>query len=157
MATKTLTETIRVTSPDFAEGGRIPKRHASSPEGENVPPALSWSDVPPGAKELALVCDDPDAPSPEPWVHWVLYGVPAAATGLPAGAKGAVSGQNSWKANGWGGPLPPEGHGTHRYRFTLYALDQRLSLPPGATKAALLKAMERHVLGQGTLVGTYSR
>ena len=157
MAAKTLTETIRVSSPDFAEGGRIPKRNASAPEGENVPPALSWSNVPPGAKELALVCDDPDAPSPEPWVHWVVYGIPASAAGLPLAAKGAVLGLSSWKAAGWGGPLPPEGDGTHHYRFTVYALDERLSLPPGTTKAHLLEAMERHVLAQGTLVGTYSR
>jgi Raf kinase inhibitor-like YbhB/YbcL family protein len=148
---------LQVTSEDFAQGQRIPKRHAYAPEGENVPPALAWSGAPPGTKEFALVCDDPDAPVAEPWVHWVLYRIPGTATGLPAGAKGAVGGKNSWDQVGWGGPLPPVGHGTHHYHFRVYALDAKPTLPAGASKKDLLGAMKGHVLAEGEIVGTYSR
>lgn len=146
---------ITVTSPAFAAGERIPKKHAYRPEGQNVPPALRWTGMPAGARELALICDDPDAPVAEPWVHWVLYGIPATATGLPEGA--GVEGENSWEEGGYGGPFPPKGHGTHHYHFKVYALDVELDLGPGATKAQLLKAMKGHVLAEGELVGTYSR
>ena len=149
--------TMTVTSADFAAGARIPKKHAYAPEGKNVPPSLAWSGAPPGTKEFALICDDPDAPVAEPWVHWVLYKIAAAATGLPAGTKGAFEGKNDWNVNGWGGPLPPVGHGTHHYHFTVHALDVNLTLAPGATKASLLKAVKGHVIAQGELIGTYSR
>ena len=148
---------IAITSPAFAAGERIPKKHAYRPEGQNVSPALRWSGVPEGTKELALLCDDPDAPRPEPWVHWVLAGIPATATSLDEGAKVGTAGKNSWDENGWGGPLPPPGHGTHHYHFQLFAIDTRLDLKPGASKQALLKAIKGHVLDQGELVGTYSR
>ncbi len=148
---------ITVTSPAFAAGERIPKKHAYAPEGENVSPALLWSGVPKGAKELALLCDDPDAPMAEPWVHWVLYKLPATATGLAEGTDEGVAGTNSWDEEGWGGPLPPKGHGTHHYHFKVFALDASLDLKAGATKADVLKAMKGHVLAEGELVGTYSR
>lgn len=148
---------ITVTSPAFAQGERIPKKHAYRPEGTNVSPPLQWSGVPAGAKELALLCDDPDAPTNEPWVHWVLYKIPATATGLKEGAANGVAGENSWEEGGYGGPMPPAGHGTHHYHFKLFALDAPTNLKPGATKKDLLKAIQGHVLAQGELVGTYSR
>jgi len=148
---------ISVTSPAFAPGERIPKKFAFKPEGENVSPALAWSGVPAGAKELALLCDDPDAPRAEPWVHWVLYRIPATAKGLDEGTRVGVSGSNSWDEGGWGGPFPPKGHGTHHYHFKVFALDTPVSLEPLATKADLMKAIKGHVLAQGELVGTYSR
>ena len=110
--------------------------------------------------------DDPDAPRPQPWVHWVLYRIPADVTTLPEGVPpservpdpgGAMQGRNSWNRIGYGGPEPPHGHGVHHYHFKVYALDTQLTLAPGATKEALLKAMEGHIIGQGELVGTYER
>jgi Raf kinase inhibitor-like YbhB/YbcL family protein len=148
---------ITVTSPAFAPGERIPKKHAYAPEGANISPALRWSGVPKPTKELALLCDDPDAPMAEPWVHWVLYKLPPTATGLQEGTAEGIAGVNSWDEEAWGGPLPPKGHGTHHYHFKVFALDAALDLKAGATKADLLKAIKGHVLAQGELVGTYSR
>jgi Raf kinase inhibitor-like YbhB/YbcL family protein len=148
---------LTVTSPDVKQGERIPKKHACPPEGQNVVPAIAWTGAPPATKEFALICDDPDAPVAEPWVHWLVYKIAGSAKGLPAGMKGAAEGKNGWDQNGWGGPLPPVGHGTHHYHFKVYALDANLTLAAGATKAALLKAMKGHVLAEGELMGTYSR
>lgn len=154
-------------SPAFAPGGRIPRRHAYRGEGDNVSPPLVWHGVPAAARELALLCDDPDAPTPRPWVHWLVYRIPPDAAGLPeAPARraaaldrpaGALQGKSSWDELGWGGPLPPRRHGTHRYVFRLCALDRTLELPAGATKEELLAAIEGHVLATAELVGTYSR
>ena len=161
-----MTATIRVTSEAFGNGGWIPKRHAYTGEGDNVSPPLAWDGVPDGARQLALICDDPDAPRPEPWVHWVLYGLDPTTRALPAGLPaagdlaGPVTGRqgvNSWDEIGWGGPMPPKGHGTHHYRFRLYALDAPVRLERGATKEQLLAAMKGHVLATGELVGTYAR
>jgi Raf kinase inhibitor-like YbhB/YbcL family protein len=154
-STKERAAALEVRSPDFEDGQRIPKRHAFAPEGDNVPVRLTWGRVPAGTKELALLVDDPDAPRETPWVHWIVAGIPATATGLPA--KAVVEGKNDFGRDGWGGPLPPEGHGEHHYRFHLYALDASLSLRPGVTKSALLDAIRGHVLAEGELVGTYSR
>lgn len=151
-------------SPAFAPGERIPKRHSA--EGDNVSPTLEWSDVPAGTRELALVCDDPDAPQDEPWVHWLVYKIPPSLGALSeAAAKGLgkapdaklVEGRNSWGELGYGGPLPPKGHGTHHYNFTLYALDEPLPLRSGASKEELLASMKGHTVGQATLTGIYSR
>jgi Raf kinase inhibitor-like YbhB/YbcL family protein len=149
---------IVMTSTAFEEGQAIPKKHAYAGEGENVSPPLAWSGVPAGTKELALICDDPDAPVAEPWVHWVLYKIPASASGLAEGeAAGGLEGLNGWGKPGWGGPMPPKGHGTHRYFFKVYVLDAALSLAAGADKKALVTAMEGHVLAEGQLMGTYER
>jgi len=151
---------IRITSTAFAPGQPIPARHTC--DGEDLSPALAWTDVPQGTKSFALVCDDPDAPSGT-WVHWVAYGIPESATGLPEGVPkretsgdGMRQGTNDFKRIGYGGPCPPPGK-PHRYFFRLYALDGAPSLDPGATKPELLSAMAGHVLAQGELVGTYQR
>jgi hypothetical protein len=153
---------IAITSTAFADGRPIPKRHTG--DGDDVSPPLSWSNVPEGTKELALIVDDPDAPTPQPWVHWVLYKIPGDTTALPEAtgasgrtATGMTEGENGWGRTGWGGPAPPEGHGVHHYHFKLYALDAELDLPAGASKADLLRAMTGHVLAEGELVGTYQR
>ena len=145
---------LKLTSTAFADGERIPKVHAYRPEGQNEVPGLSWSGVPSGTEELALIVDDPDAPVENPWVHWVVYKIPADATEVPPSA---LEGKNDFGGTGWGGPLPPEGHGTHHYHFKLYALDTQLDLGAGATKTELLDAVEGHVLDQAELIGTYSR
>lgn len=150
-----------ISSPAFAPNGPIPSKHTC--EGEDVSPALAFSGLPDGTKSLALIVDDPDAPDPaapkSTWVHWVLYDLPPTSTGLPEGVtalpSGTREGKNDWKRTGWGGPCPPIG--THRYFFKLYALDTLLGDLREPTKAALLKAMEGHVLAQAEVVGTYRK
>jgi Raf kinase inhibitor-like YbhB/YbcL family protein len=155
---------ITLSSPAFTEGHEIPRKYTG--DGEDVTPPLSWSRIPPGAKELALIVDDPDAPTDEPWVHWILYKIPAqtdslaegiAKTSAPGSPAGAVQGKNSWGKIGYGGPAPPRGHGVHHYHFKLYVLDAPLDLQAGLDKHELLNAMSGHVLGHGELVGTYKR
>lgn len=159
--------TIEVTSPAFSHGQRIPKKYTG--EGEDISPPLSWSGVPAEAKELVLICDDPDAPTAEPWVHWVVYKIPATATGLPEGIKkkarlkdppGVLQGKNSWPMGqnvGYRGPMPPPNHGTHRYYFRLYALEAKLVTEPGRDKKAVLEEIKGHTLAEGQLIGTYER
>ncbi len=149
--------TLTVTSEAFEAEGAIPARYTG--EGEDVPPPLAWSSAPAATKSFALICDDPDAPREEPWVHWVLYAIPAGTNALPEGGGGiGVEGANSWPdRTGYNGPLPPRGHGVHHYHFKVYALDAAPDPGPGASKQALLDAMEGHVLATGELVGTYER
>jgi hypothetical protein len=156
----------------FQDGAPIDRKYTG--EGPDVSPPISWSGAPDGVKSLALICDDPDAPSPkrpgkEPWVHWVIYNIRSDASALPEGIPrtsslnhlgGAKQGKNSWATDnvGYRGPMPPPGSGAHRYFFKLYALDIELTLPSEtATKATLLKEMQGHVLAECQLVGTYER
>jgi len=147
---------IEVSSPAFEPGGSIPRKHTG--EGQDVSPALRWSGLPEGTKEIALICDDPDAPRTEPWVHWVVYKIPADRTGLPeGGAQEALEGNNDFGAQGYGGPMPPRSHGVHHYHFKIYALDAELEAVTGLTKDRLLEAIEGHTLDEGELIGTYER
>jgi hypothetical protein len=150
---------LQLTSEAFSDGTMIPKRFTC--DGEDVSPPLSWSALPAETGSLALICDDPDAPVGT-WDHWVLFNIPATATGLPEDVPakairedGSVHGNNSWGRLGYGGPCPPGG--THRYFFKLYALDIALNLTSGATKSQLVSAMEGHILDQGQLMGKYRR
>ncbi len=151
---------IKLTSTAFTQGRPIPTKYTC--DDEDASPPLQWTGLPPSAKSLALIYDDPDAPVGT-WVHWVLYGLPATATGLPEKVParetlpdGSKQGLNDFRRVGHGGPCPPPGK-PHRYYFKLYALDTDLSLAPRATKKDLLKAMEGHILAQGELMGTYQR
>jgi hypothetical protein len=147
---------LDVRSPAFDAGETIPRKYTG--EGEDISPPLEWHGVPEQTKELALICDDPDAPSKQPWVHWVLYNISPEINDLPEGKSGGASeGQNSFGNAGYGGPMPPQGHGVHHYHFKLYALDQPVKLKAGATKDEVLKAIEGHVIEQGELVGVYQR
>lgn len=147
---------ITLESTAFQHGAAIPRKYSG--EGEDVSPPLSWSGAPEGTQEFVLICDDPDAPRPEPWVHWIVYGIPAGTTQLPEGdGSDFREGMNSWTDTGYGGPMPPEGHGTHHYHFKIYALDTKLELEPGATKEQVLQAIEGHIVAQGELIGTYQR
>jgi len=128
---------------------------------EDVSPLIQWGFLPPGTVTLALIADDPDAPIGT-WVHWVIYNIPSENRWLPENIPpvetqpdGCLQGTNDFRRIGYGGPCPPGG--THRYFFKLYALDSRLELNPGATKEQLLKAMKEHIIGQGMLMGKYSR
>lgn len=159
-STNGATMKLHLTTTAFAAGQPIPDPHAF--ENKDLSPALQWSGVPPAAKSLALICDDPDAPMGT-WVHWVIYDLPPAATGLAEGVpelpelpNGARQGVNDYKRIGYGGPCPPPGP-AHRYFFKLYALDTMTALKPGATKQDLLKAMAGHVLAEGQLMGTYQQ
>lgn len=155
---------LQVESPAFKANEAIPRKHTG--DGADVSPEIHWSGIPKDARQLALICDDPDAPSPEPWVHWVIYQIPISATGLAENLpktetvqipEGAVQGKNSWNTVGYRGPAPPKGHGVHHYHFRVYALSQPLDIGPGKTKAELLAAMKGHVLAEGELVGRYER
>jgi hypothetical protein len=151
---------IDLHSPAFTHGSDIPKKFTC--DGQDVSPALAWSEPPAGTKSLALIVDDPDAPVGT-WDHWVLFDLPDTLRELPEGVPkdkepklGGRQGANSWNRIGYGGPCPPPGP-AHRYFFKLYALDTKLNLPAGATKAAVEKAMRGHILAQGKLMGKYKR
>ena len=150
---------FELSSSAFEAGQSIPVKYSC--HGQDVSPPLSWGDPPSGTRSLALVVEDPDAPVGN-WVHWVIFNLPHQSRSLPEAVtsaaglpQGAVDGSNSWGRTGYGGPCPPSG--THRYFFTLYALDQQLDLAAGSGKEQLLKAMEGHVLGQAELMGTFSK
>ena len=152
-----------IKSPSFMHDGTIPVRHTC--DGQNLSPPLGWVGIPAGAKSLALIVDDPDAPDPaDPkmtWTHWVLYNIPPAASGLAEGVAvkelpaGALQGVNDWQRIGYGGPCPPVGK--HRYFFKLYALDTVLPDMKFPAKAVLEKAMQSHVLAGAELVGLYQQ
>ncbi|MDQ1265648.1 MAG: hypothetical protein QG635_799 [Bacteroidota bacterium] len=150
---------IKLKSKAFAEGEMIPKKYSC--DGKNISPELSWSGIPAGAKSIAIVCDDPDAPSGE-FVHWVIYNIPASATKLEKAIptkknlpNGALQGTSDARKIGYTGPCPPGE--LHRYFFTIYALDVMLNLDAGAAKDRLFAAMRGHILGEGKLMGKYKR
>ncbi len=152
--------TLELTSTAFADGDKMPARYTC--DGENVSPPLAWGEPPPQTRSFALIVDDPDAPVGV-FTHWVIFNIPADARELeeaiPIGERlpnGALQGKNGFGKLGYGGPCPPRGS-PHHYRFTLYALDKPLELPPGISKNDLLQAMEGHILAQGQLVGVYQR
>ena len=153
---------FKLYSPAFSDGGPIPRAHTC--DAADLSPPLAWSGLPEGTRELALIVDDPDAPG-KTWVHWVLYGILPAVTGLSAGLPrdaelkapiAAKQGVNDFRRTGWGGPCPPPGP-PHRYFFTLYALSQTTKVPSGATKAVLLEAIKKIVIGEAKLMGKYGR
>ncbi len=154
---------LKLVSSAFEEGGAIPQKYTC--EGQDLSPPLAWSGVPQGAKSLVLIIDDPDAPDPKApkmtWVRWVLYNLPANATGLPEGVTGkalpagTMVGLNDWKRASYGGPCPPIGR--HRYFHKLYALDAVLSGLNRPDKAAVEAKMRPHILAEATLIGTYEK
>lgn len=154
---------LKLISGAFAHAAEIPRRFTC--DGQDVSPPLAWSGVPEGAKSLALVVDDPDAPDPKAprmvWVHWILYNIPPSATGLAEGVSGSQlpagtrEGTNNWQRTGYGGPCPPIGR--HRYFHRLYALDALLPDLARPEKAKLERAMTGHIIGQTELIGTYAR
>ncbi len=151
---------LEIKSLVFEEGGNIPPKYTC--KGADVSPPLSWNGAPEGTKSFALISDDPDAPFMT-WVHWVIYNIPAEATGLGEDVpkektlpNGTTQGITDFRKIGYGGPCPPPG-GPHRYYFKLYALDTKLDLKPGATKNALLEAMKGHILKEAQLMGKFKR
>lgn len=151
---------INLTSSAFSSEGTIPKKFTC--DGADVSPALAWTGAPSATQSFALIADDPDAPVGT-WVHWVLYDLPGNMKELAEGVEkqeqlsnGARQGRNDFRKIGYGGPCPPPGK-PHRYYFKLYALDKKLDLKAGATKAEVESAMKGHVVAQGELMGRYGR
>jgi len=149
---------MKITSNACREGEMIPRKHTC--DGPDLSPQLAWADLPERTESLALICDDPDAPSGT-WVHWVIFNVPFGTRELPEGIPGEEElpdgtrqGRNDFRRIGYGGPCPPGG--THRYYFKLYALDTILDKEAGATKDELLEVMEGHVISSVSLMGRYS-
>jgi Raf kinase inhibitor-like YbhB/YbcL family protein len=143
---------LRITSPAFRAGGRIPARYTCTGAGDR--PALQFAGIPRGAAEVALVVIDPDAGG---FVHWTVYGMAPsvraiASTGLPAGAR---QGRNSTGGTGWTPPCPPSG--THRYAFELYWLRAPSKLAAGAGPQKVVDAIRRAAAGRGELVGRYGK
>jgi hypothetical protein len=151
---------MKLTCTGFEDGQPIPVQYTG--DGADVSPPLRWTDAPAGTRSFALICDDPDAPAGT-WVHWVIYGLPAATKELPERIStaetlpsGARQGLNDFRRVGYAGPLPPPGK-PHRYFFKLYALDAELPLKSRAAKPELLRAMEGHILAEAQVMGTYRR
>ncbi|MEX2540716.1 MAG: YbhB/YbcL family Raf kinase inhibitor-like protein [Trueperaceae bacterium] len=148
---------MKLTSTAFEPHGRIPARHTG--EGEDVSPPLAWEGAPAEAASFALICHDPDAPLVKSgsygFVHWLLYGLSPDTTGLDERTELGVMGHNDFGRNGYGGPKPPAGHGTHHYYFWLLALERELNLDPGFELSNFLQKVEPHILGMNRLVGTY--
>ena len=155
---------LLLNSQAFEPNGPIPKKYSA--DGENISPPLSWSGVPAGTREFALIVDDPDAPMNEPFVHWLIYKIPPHVMGLDEGIlnrpelhspPGAMQGKNSKNRIGYDGPAPPKGHGTHHYHFRLYALNEPIQLKSGVDKKTLLEAIQNNILTETELVGLYQR
>jgi Raf kinase inhibitor-like YbhB/YbcL family protein len=150
---------MQLTSPAFSDGERIPEIHTG--EGEDVSPPLVWSSVPEGTESFALICHDPDAPLISPgnygFVHWVLYDLPGDLRELPHGVSEYTCGINNFDKQAYGGPMPPPGHGEHRYFFWLLAMKSRPQLKAGLTMWQLLGLVEPEVTAMNRLMGTYSR
>lgn len=151
---------MKVQSTAFANHAPIPRRHTG--EGENVSPALSWRNAPEGTRSFAVICHDPDAPLVSPggtygFVHWTLYNIPGSVSELPEGCSDYTAGLNDRGNTGYTGPMPPEGHGEHKYYFWVLALDKDLELEGGLTMWQLLERIEPHVTGMNRLVGDYVR
>jgi Raf kinase inhibitor-like YbhB/YbcL family protein len=141
-------------SEEFTHGNEIPRRHTC--EGEDVSPALSWSDPPAGTRALALIVDDPDAPRGT-FTHWVAWNIDPLAGGLGEGESAPAEGRNDFGTVGWSGPCPPPGHGPHRYFFRLHALDAELELGFRVGRREFEPALAGHVLMTAELMGTFER
>jgi Raf kinase inhibitor-like YbhB/YbcL family protein len=145
---------LQVSSPAFGEGQTIPARYTC--DGQNVSPPLEWTGQPKDTGSIAIICDDPDAPSGT-FTHWVLYNVAGDAHRLPEGSEDGTQGLNSFRQTGFGGPCPPSGDGAHRYVFRVYALDVDSLGGPGLSQQDIEGAMRGHILAKGQLLGKYQR
>jgi Raf kinase inhibitor-like YbhB/YbcL family protein len=166
LAAQTAPHTIVVGSPTLKADQTMPRDY--TPDGRNLSPPLTWTDLPAGTKEIAVICEDPDAGNPPPFVHWVIYKIPATAQGLPEGLPidpaaampaeiaGAIQGVSGFRRAIYRGPAPPPGK-PHHYHFVVYALDADLGLKPGLNRADLLTAINGHVIGLGEIVAMYER
>ena len=159
---------ITVTSPAFKHGQPLPVDYTA--DGKNISPPIAWSNLPAGTREIAMIHEDPTAPTPQPFVHWLIYKIPATAKGLPeniamdtattplpSDLTGALQGTSGFRRVGYRGPAPPKPGRVHEYHFIVYALSEPLDVQAGLTKAQLLEAMKGKIIGQGEIIGTYER
>ena len=147
--------TFKLSSDDFQDGQSIPQVHSC--DGSDQSPALRWDEPPPGTKSLALIMDDPDAPSGT-FRHWAAYDIPPATRSIEGSRSVGKQAANDFGKSGYGGPCPPKGHGPHHYRFKLYALDvDALALPAGAKVEQVEAEAQKHQLGWAELTGTFER
>lgn len=146
--------TFSIESPAFKNNTSIPKQYTC--DGKDMNPPLAIRNIPSGTKSLALIVDDPDAPSGM-WVHWVVWNIDPGTTQIDENSvpAGAAQGRNDFKKTSYGGPCPPSG--THRYFFKLYALDTKLNLGNNSTKQDVEKAMKGHIIGDAQTMGLYKR
>jgi Raf kinase inhibitor-like YbhB/YbcL family protein len=145
---------IELTSSAFQAGGAIPRKYTC--DGDDTSPPLAWADVPEGTKSLALLVEDPDAPGGT-YVHWTVYGIPAATRKFEEGKSAGTEGENSFGDTAYGGPCPPEGDKAHRYVFALYALRSTPDLEPGAKPDEVQDAIDGQAIARGQLIGTFKR
>ncbi|HEX9405787.1 MAG TPA: YbhB/YbcL family Raf kinase inhibitor-like protein [Thermoanaerobaculia bacterium] len=144
---------MNISSSAFKEGGAIPAKYTC--DGANGSPPLVFGGIPSGAKSLALIVDDPDAPGGT-FDHWIVWNIPPNTTTVAEGqSPQGVAGRNGFGKSGYGGPCPPSGE--HRYQFKLYALDAMLNLPPSSSKGDVETAMNNHTLAKAQIVGRYKR
>lgn len=144
---------MKLETPAFQEGKTIPKKYTC--QGENISPPLFFIDAPKETATFVIIVDDPDAPGGT-FDHWIAWNIPGSTKSLPEGAKVKDQGANHYGEKNYKGPCPPPGK-PHRYFFKLYALDTKLTLPAGVTKAQLEKALEGHILAKAELMGTFQR
>ncbi len=149
---------LSITSPAFKEDGKLPQKYTC--RGQGVSPPLLWTNAPVQTRAFALVMEDLDAPGGI-FTHWLIFNIPGESTGLPENVPreenlpgGIQQGSNDFNHTGYGGPCPPDG-ASHRYRLTLYALDQPIELETCSDKTRLLMAMDGHVLEQAQIKTTY--
>jgi len=159
---------FRVTAPDLEAKGRITAAHVFNGmgcSGQNISPALNWSNAPAGTKSFAVTAYDPDAPTGSGWWHWVMYNIPASVTSLPAGAgngrdapRGSQEGRTDFGSKGYGGPCPPAGDKPHHYHFTVFALKvDKIDVPGDATAAYVGFNLNANKLATARVTGLYSR
>jgi len=159
---------FKVTAPDFESKGRITLAHVFNGmgcNGQNISPALTWANPPVGTKSFAVTMYDPDAPTGSGWWHWVMYNIPADATGLAAGAgngrnapRGSAQGATDFGTKGYGGPCPPVGNKPHHYHLTVFALKtDKLDVPGNATAAYVGFNLNANKLATARVTGLYGR
>lgn len=149
---------MKLTSPAFEHQTKLPIDYSC--HGKNIHPPLQVQGVPAAAKSLVLIMSDPDAPQPQPWIHWVLFNISPKMTEINEAApyntlEGAKRGKNTAQTLEYYGACPPQGHGVHHYHFMLYALDTMLDLPEGVSYEMIKQAMQGHIVSQADLIGLY--
>lgn len=147
--------TLDFTIPGIDDGGTIPVEFTC--DGDDTPPVVTIESIPEAVLSLALIVDDPDAPTPDPFVHWLVYDIPGNASSIEDGDETLTYGRNDAGAEAWTGPCPPLGDGPHEYVFTLYALDRELGLDPGLDGRELAEAIEPAVLDETAISASYER
>jgi Raf kinase inhibitor-like YbhB/YbcL family protein len=156
---------LTITSESFKHNHRLPNDYVYTQcGGKNRSPQLSWHNAPVGTQSFAIICDDPDAPTDKPFVHWIIVNIPSAVVELSTGLSkqsrifnGALQGKNDFGNIGYDGPCPPQGHGVHRYFFRVYALDTVLESTAGETKEQFDRASKGHILATAEIIGLYEQ